>query len=83
MLNFQNKTFIQSSDLFNEMENKFSEIMKYYKDELETFYYDGLDRIQSIFDEKVNKIIELNQKYDEVNSKHQSDPILSKIIYII
>ncbi len=49
---------------------------------MESFYYDGLDRIQSIFDEKVNKIIELNGKYDEIKSKHMNELILSKIIIL-
>ena len=68
-----------NTDLLNEMENKFSEMMTDYKDDLESFYYDGLERIQSIFDEKLNKIIELNEKYDGIVLKHHNDSILSKI----
>jgi len=77
-LNFQNNTAIPNTEFLSEMEFKFSEIMTEYKDDLESFYYDGLERIQSIFDEKVNKIMELNQKYDEIKSKHLNDAILSK-----
>lgn len=78
-LQFHNNIAVSSADCLIDLENKFSEIMIDYKDNLESFYYDGLERIQSIFDEKVNKIIELNNKYDEIKTKHQSDIILSSL----
>lgn len=66
------------------MEAKLTEIMDSYNEEIETSYFDGLDRVQAMFDEKVNKIKELNTKFEDAKCKHDNDVLLSiKTFYLI
>ena len=78
MQNNFNYTIKNPEIIVKDLENKISQVMTDYKDNLESYYYDGLDRIQSIFDEKVNKIMELNQKFEFIRLKHEHDDFLSK-----